>query len=96
MEYKVSASLVTLLQACSDSLSRLYNKDMDEEDDPQEEDEENDNENSFVVDKDDNAAEEELRDVTIKLLRLLVNLSIESEIGMELTSNLDTLEVRLT
>lgn len=93
IEYKVAGSLVTLLQACSASLSELHNRGIEgDEDDPQEED--LDQDTSYVVEKDDNAAEEELRDATIKLLRLLANLSIECEIGMELTSNTDTLEVR--
>ena len=61
----------------------------EEEDDREEEGEEEEEEYEI-----DQSAEIELRDATIKLIRLLANLSIDATIGMEIGQTYDNLQVK--
>jgi hypothetical protein len=56
------------------------------------EDEDKDDDDEYEI---DHAAETELKDATIKLVRLLANISIDADVGMEVGSKRENLETLL-
>jgi hypothetical protein len=74
----------------SDYYSQDDGSDAEDDDYESSEDSSEEEEEGFEI---DHAAEIELRDATIKLVRLLANISIDSGIGMAIGSKADNVEV---
>jgi hypothetical protein len=70
---------------------KYYNKKDNHRGNEEEEEEEEEDDGEEAEYEIDDAAETELKDATIKLVRLLANISIDSTIGMEIGTKYDNL-----